>query len=325
MAFPSSLITTNLTDVVATTLLARSGKIADNVTDNNAILNRLKKKEKVRPFSGGREIIEELSFADNTNGDWYSGNDTLPVAAQDVIGGAVFSIKQYACPVVINGLEELQNSGDEAVIDLLESRIAVAEASAKNDMATGLYSDGTGSGSKQIVGLDAAVPADPTTGTYGGINRATAANAFWRSQIRTVTISASNVRLELTKMLGNCSRGPDGVDLVLAGTTVWGILQEELQDQQRFTDPQLANMGFSTVKFMNADVVLDGGIGGNATATNFYCLNTNYIHYRPHKRRNFVPLKKRDAFNQDASVSILAWAGALTMSGSQFQGRITGA
>jgi uncharacterized protein with WD repeat len=53
-------------------------------------------------------------------------------------------------------------------------------------------------------------------------------------------------------------------------------------------------------------------------------LNTNYIHYRPHSARNFVSLSpnKRYSINQDAEVQILAWAGALTMSGSQFQGRL---
>jgi hypothetical protein len=71
--------------------------------------------------------------------------------------------------------------------------------------------------------------------------------------------------------------------------------------------------------------VLDGGIGGNATATNAYFLNTSYLHYRPHVDTNMVAGKKRMSFNQDASAEILLWAGNLTCSGAQFQGRITGA
>lgn len=78
---------------------------------------------------------------------------------------------------------------------------------------------------------------------------------------------------------------------------------------------------------MNADVVLDGGIGGKATATNMYFLNTDYLMLRPHKDRNMRPLSpgKRSSINQDAEVQILAWAGNLTCSGAQFQGRLTGA
>jgi hypothetical protein len=75
---------------------------------------------------------------------------------------------------------------------------------------------------------------------------------------------------------------------------------------------------------MDADVVLDGGIGGFATTKTAYFLNTKYLHWRPHGSRNMVPLNpnKRYAINQDAEVQILAWAGNLTCSGRQFQGRL---
>jgi hypothetical protein len=73
---------------------------------------------------------------------------------------------------------------------------------------------------------------------------------------------------------------------------------------------------------MDADVVLDGGIGGFMPTETGYFLNTKYIHYRPHRDRNMVPLSpgQRYSVNQDAAVQILAWAGNLTMSGAQFQG-----
>ena len=53
-------------------------------------------------------------------------------------------------------------------------------------------------------------------------------------------------------------------------------------------------------------------------------LNTKYIKWRPHSARNMVPLSpsKRYAINQDAEVQIIGWAGNLTTSGSQFQGRL---
>jgi hypothetical protein len=175
MAFP------NVSDIIATTIENRSKKVADNVTKNNAILTRLEQRGKRRPFSGGRLIYEELSFAENSNAGWYSGYDILPVGVSDVISAAQFDIKQAACPVTISGLEMLQNSGKEAFIDLLEARLNVAESTMANLIAGGLYSDGTGAGGKEITGLDAAVPLDPTTGTYGGIDRNTW--TFWRSQV----------------------------------------------------------------------------------------------------------------------------------------------
>jgi hypothetical protein len=97
-----------------------------------------------------------------------------------------------------------------------------------------------------------------------------------------------------------------------------------LQAQQRFTQAEVGDLGFPSVKFMGTDVVLDGGVGGGATAGTAYFLNTDYIKYRPHAQRNMVPLSpnKRYSTNQDAEVQILGWAGNLTMRGSQFQGRL---
>jgi hypothetical protein len=321
MAFPN----TSISDIIATTLESRSGKIADNVTGNNALLAALKAKGKIRTFGGGREIWEEFSFADNGNVGWYSGYDTLSTAAADVLSGASFAIKQAACPVVISGLEELQNSGKEAVIDLMQSRIEVAESSMANLISAGLYSDGTGSGSKQITGLLAAVPVTPTTGTYGGINRATASNAFWRSYAvdTGAAPSATTIQGILNTAWASLVRGSDRPDLLVMDGTTWSAYLASLQALQRFTGTDTAKLGFPTIKYMDADVVMDGGIGGDATSVTCYLLNTKYLHFRPHKDRNMVPLSpNRTATNQDATVKILAWAGNLTCSGAQFQGQI---
>ena len=313
----------NVSDLITTTLEDRSSDIADNVTENDAFLFTLNKKGNVRTFSGGRIIYEPLSFAENPNGGSYSGYDILPTGPADVISAAEFSIKQYAVPVSCSGLEELQNMGKNQVIDLVEGRVNVAKSTIRNLLEAGLFSDGTGNGGKDLVGLDAAVAASPSTGTYGGINRAT--YSFWRNQTNTVTITASNAVGELTELYASCTRMNDTPNLVLAGGTVWAFYMAQLQALQRFSDPDLANAGFANVLFMNAPMVLCGGIGGSATATNFYMLNTKYLHWRPHSSRNMVPLKKRDSFNQDASVVPLVWAGALTCSGARFQGRLIGA
>tara|TARA_B110000503_G_C6868064_1_gene297504 strand:- start:302 stop:613 length:312 start_codon:yes stop_codon:yes gene_type:complete len=96
-----------------------------------------------------------------------------------------------------------------------------------------------------------------------------------------------------------------------------------LQALQRFSTPETGNLGFPSLKFMDADVVLDGGIGGQNDTNTAIFLNTDYLFFRPHSGRNMVPLSpnKRYATNQDAEVQILAWAGNLASSGCQFQGR----
>ncbi len=315
MAFP------NVSDIIATTIESRSKKVADNVTKNNALLAKLSQRGRMKTFSGGRLIYEELSFAENGNAGWYSGYDLLPVAAQDVLSAAQFDIRQAACPVVISGLEMLQNAGPEQMIDLLSSRLDVAESTMRNLICGGIYSDGTGSGGKEITGLNAAVPLDPTTGTYGGIDRATW--NFWRSKVNNST-DATNIQTKMNALWASLVRGSDRPDLIVVDNVVWQAYLASLQAQQRFMSAGEGNLGFPSIKFMDCDVVLDGGIGGFCPAGTGFFLNTNYIKYRPHAQRNFVPLSpnKRYSINQDAEVQILGWAGNLTTCGAQFQGRL---
>lgn len=54
-----------LTEIVTTTLRNRTGKLADSVTKNNALLYRLRSKGKVKPVSGGRTIVQELNYQEN--------------------------------------------------------------------------------------------------------------------------------------------------------------------------------------------------------------------------------------------------------------------
>ena len=211
-------------------------------------------------------------------------------------------------------------------MDLMEKRIGVAEATMKNLITQGLYGDGTGFGGKAINGLDAAIPTTAEvsqTDTYGGINRTTW--AFWRTQTTTGTdiSTAAKCQAVMNAQWATQVRGSDRPDLIIMDVAYWGDFLASLQAQQRFTDPKAADLGFPTLKFMDADVGLDGGIGGFATTQTAYFLNTNYLFYRPHKDRNMVPLSpnRRYSVNQDAEVQILAWAGNLTTSGAQFQGR----
>jgi hypothetical protein len=123
MAFP------NVTDIVATTIQSRSGKLADNTLRQNALLNWLNKKGRVKTFSGGNVITQELMYNDPTtqNAGSYSGYDVIDITPNSPISWAQFDIKQYAAAVSASGLDLLQNSGKEKIIDLLEGRIEVSE------------------------------------------------------------------------------------------------------------------------------------------------------------------------------------------------------
>ena len=322
MAFANSAIT----DIIATTIQSRSGELADNLTQNNAILQRLEQKGNIKPFSGGNVILQEIMYNDpNTNNaNSYSGYEVLNISPDSPISAAQFSITQYADSVTMSGLEMLQNSSKEAIIDLLDGRMQVSEARLLNRISGDLYLDGTGNGGKNITGLAAAVPDSPATGTYGGINRANW--TFWRPTVTTgTTVTYSNIQGLMTTTAIQLVRGTDKADLIVCDNNFYSLYVQSLQAIQRINTEESGAAGFASLKFYgggtSADVVLGGGYGSQATANHMWFLNTDYIFLRPHKERNFVPIGgERQAINQDAIVKLYGWAGNLTCSNQFLQG-----
>ena len=317
----------NLSEIVATTILSRTRQIADNVTENNGLLTALKAKGKIKTFSGGTEIAQELSYQENQTAKWYSGYEKLNVAPSDVISAAKYAIKQLSVAVTMSGLEQLQNAGREQMIDLLAGRIDNATGTMKNTVSEGLYSDGTGSGGKQLTGLQSQVATSPSTGTVGGINRAN--HSFWRNQtvnagtLTTDTTSDDYILKRMNEVWVKCVRGSDTPDLIVGDNNTWSLMWQAMQNQQRFTsmNGKMAKAGWQTLMFNSAEAILDGGIGGNAPSNTMYFLNCDYIHHRPHSRRNMVPLdKNRYSVDQDAMVQLILFAGNLTMSFAKAQG-----
>lgn len=317
-----------LSELVTTTLRNRSGVIADNMSKNNAILYKLNRKGKVKPVSGGRTIVQELSYAENSTFQYYSGYETLNISPTDVISAAEFDWKQASVAVSISGLEQAQNSGPDALLDLLESRIEVAEKTMQNNLAAGMYSDGTGSSGKQVGGLQLLVADTVSSGTVGGINQGT--YSFWRNQTWQTTTeissaaSAANMQRSMNGLWMRTKRQADQVDLILADANYYGFYWSSLQAIQRITKDAngMASAGFTSLEYMGADVVLDGGIGGGCPTNHMYFLNTDYLFWRPHRDRNMVPLERRGSLNQDATVQLIIFMGNMTASNRELQGVI---
>lgn len=326
MAIPNSAIP----EIVATTLRNRTGKAADNISKNNALMNRLKKRGKIKTVSGGRTIDQELEYAENGTFKRYSGYELLNIAPSDVFTMAEFNYAQAAVAVSMSGLEMLQNAGEEAVIDLLEGRINNAERTLANNIAVDMYSDGTADGGKQIGGLQLLVDATPATGTVGGIDASATIAAFWRNIAFDATTdggaaaSVSNIQSYMNRVWVQLVRGADAPDLIVADNNYYRLYLESLQAIQRITSDEMAEAGFTSLRYMNADVVLDGGVGGGAPTNSMYFLNTNYIFFRPHSQRNFAPIgDERFSTNQDAMVKLIGFAGNMTVSNRRLQGILT--
>lgn len=324
MASPNS----TFTEIVSTTNRNWRNKFADNVSKNNALLNRLTKKGRTRTLSGGYEIIEQLDYAENGTYQRYSGYDILNISASDVLSAAAFQWRNVAIHVTANGTELRNNSGKEQMINLVESRLKNAYRSANNNMSSDVYSDGTAS--NQVNGLQALV-SDLGTGTVGGINSTTF--TFWKSILQSnaaplqgggaVTISKTTMQTQMNNLWMELSRGVDKPDLIVSSNEYFNFYEESLTDLKRYMADDEGQGGFISLKYKSADVIFDGGTkGGGIPAAHMYFLNTDFLNLVVHKDANWTEMDTKPSINQDATVIPIIWQGNLTASNRSLQGLI---
>lgn len=323
------MATPNLSVLATVAIDSRTKQVADNVSNSNAVLWAIKKFGGIKPFTGGTSIVEEFAFAENVNTGSYSGFDTLAAAQTEELTAAQFAIKQYSTAVTISGLDEAMNSGKEKMLDLLEEKLTVAENSLTNALVQGIYGDGTANAGKALTGLQAAVPVANTTGTYGGINRATW--AVWRNKklkggaVDFVgSITSANVWAQYLALYLQLVRGTDKPTVAVASTAHYSALLTAMQAQQRFQESseEMTKAGFNNVMFMDMPVVVENNTGSSATgipAATTYMLNTKYLRLRPYGGVEFKSFG-RDPVNQDAMIKYMKWYGNLTCRAQMFQG-----
>lgn len=263
---------------------------------------------------------------------WYSGYETLNIAPQQIFSAAIYQIRQSAVSVSVSGLEELQNAGEEQMIELVGGRVANAERSLEALISTGVYSDGTTP--KSIGGLQYLISKTPSSGSVGGIDPATW--QFWQN-IKYAAIadggaaaSPANIRGYMDAVANQLIRGTDKVDMVVSDNNFWELYNQSLQAIQRTEEVKTGEGGFEYLKYRGSKVIMDGGFQGYSSdpipvggcpANTMYFINSRYLKYRPHRDRNFNAIgPKRMSVNQDASIKLMGWAGNMTISNRRLQG-----
>lgn len=319
MASPNSVFT----ELVTTTFRKHSKEIKDNMSKNNALLNRIYSKGNVRREDGGLSIVTPLDYAENNTYQRYSGYDTLNIGASDVISAAEFQWRQIAINVVASGLELRTNSGDTRIVNLVKARMKNAMRTFKNNFSADVYSDGTLA--NQINGLQALV-ADAGTGTVGGIDSSTW--TFWKNKVQSaasplqggggITPSATTIESLMLPLWLALTRGDDAPDLIVMANDYFTFFEVSQTSIKRYTDTAKADAGFTSLKYKNADVIYDGGSG--ITDAHAYFLNTDYMEMVVHKDADMTVMDEMKPYNQDAAVVPILWMGNLTVSNRSLQG-----
>lgn len=320
MASPNA----TFTELVTTTYRKHRKDIADNVSNNNALLRRIYSQGNVTHEDGGLSIVTPLDYAQNGTFQRFSGFDVLNIGASDVLTSAEYQWRQIAVNVVAAGDDLRKNSGDSRIVNLAKSRMKNAIRTFKNNFSSDLYSDG--SLANQINGLQALV-ANTGTGTVGGINSATW--TFWKNKVQSaaaplqgggaVTVSATTIETQLMLYLWLALvRGDDKPNLIISDNNYFAFYEASQVSIKRYTGAGDANGGFDALKYKGCDVIFDGGSG--IPANTMYFLNTDYLGLTVHSDADMEMVEDMRPYNQDAVVMPILWMGNLTCSNRGLQG-----
>jgi hypothetical protein len=321
MPTPSSVFT----EMVTTTDRTWGRKVTDNVSDHNALINRMKKKGNIKTVSGGYEIAEQIDYAENSTYQRYSGYEALNTSASDVLTSVKYPYQQVALHVTASGRELRMNSGKEAMINLVKARKENAMRTAANNFSVDVYSDGTET--NQINGLANLITADGT-GTVGGIVAGT--YTFWRNKFKEMTgtdtaasptvANAASMKADMNALWLSLNRGADKPDLVVMTHDLYALYELGEQQLQRYADSDLAKAGFATLKYKSADVIFDDNTNFGTTDEKAYFLNTDYLKLYQHREAQWTMDAEKTPVNQDAVVIPMYWMGNLVLTNRSLQG-----
>lgn len=266
----------NYSTLLSTTLAKHRKTLEDNVFNSRPLTYWLvDRKGRKRMESGGVKIVEPLIYAGNSDIKTYSGYERIDITPQTGITSAEYTWKQMAVPVVISGIEEFQNSGEEAVINLLEAKVMQAEETMKSKLNTMMFADGTGNSGKDWLGLKALVGNHELgPAVVGGIDCTTAGNEYWRSNVNYSATGRALTEAIMRSLYNGCGDG--GSDVPDFGVTTRALFEKYealLTPNVRYTDSESANLGFTNLLFKGKPLFWDY----DAPSGELFFLNSKYL------------------------------------------------
>lgn len=341
---PSSY-TVNYDSLLSTTLFAYRPKMVDNIFKFNAYLQALKQKDGIEYQDGGERVQQPLMYEQNDTVSSYKGYETLTVKPQDGITSAFFEWSEIAGTISISRREERQNSGEAALLKLLEKKIMQCEMSMKaavnQQLVQGTVNTATfvpGNSAKDLLPLGYFLRYAPATDPLAGGNVGNIAAAtydWWRPRVCTLggsvdtgqtfglTVTTyAGLKVGLHRMYNHCQKGADGSapNLVLCDQVTYETYENALDQQVRYTDQNLGDMGFQNIKLKGATMVWDElvpdvytGTTAITTGTAFF-LNTQFYKLVIDKQTDFITSPFVEPENQTAKTAKVMFMGQATVS-----------
>lgn len=336
--------TINYDALLSTTLDAFRPTLVDNIFKDSAFLAALRDMGAVDSQNGGERIRIPLMFGKNSTVKSYSGYETIDTTPQEGITTAFYEWAEIAGSITISRREERQNSGEAALLNLLESKIKQAEMSMREELNAQLL-QGTVSSSTFVPGNDAKDmyplgyflrkdnTTDPTTGGNVG-NISGSSHSWWRHQTANFNgdadtgvafnlsvTSYNGLKVALRRLYNHCGRGSGGFpDLAVCDQNTFETYVNALDQNVRFQNTRMADMGFENVKMSGATIIWDELVpdveNGTTAVTvgTVFMLNTKFYKLVIDSETDVVTTPFIEPENQTAKTAKVLFMGNATVS-----------
>lgn len=269
--------------------------------------------DKVEYESGGREISNPLITGRNPNVTSYAYYDELPVNQTNEFDTVRYGWARVAGTVIISDQEVDENQGETEIFKILKGKMQVLEESIKEKFQDYLYGAGLG---KDPNGLALLVPDDPTTGTVGGINRAT--EPQWRTMSKNYngSLLSTNIEEEFDDILLDMKQGKnEKPDLILCGRNIYKMYRKAVRDKisiladGTYSAKKMYDLGFDGVSFGGITMIYDE----DCPADKAYFLNTTYLRMHVLKHVNMKVKELSAPWTQDCVGRRIVWEGQMCL------------
>lgn len=262
---------------------------------------------------GNQYEVEQIRIGNSSSYQNYFGDEQVTYGKKDTVRQAKFPWANFhdgfgvdEDTLAANGITLTDNnadavpSADEKVrlTDLMKENFETLKLGIQNAFARELYQDGT-QDADAVAGLAAMISLTPNTGTYGGINAATA--AYWRNHASTniATGTVGTLTKEMEAIWRACGlRGGQYPTHIFCGSKFFDAYKADANaiNARQIVVPQRGGItqdaSTTGLYFNGIEVVWDptldlldeeAGTSGGERAKRAYFLNLNTIKLKPLK------------------------------------------
>jgi hypothetical protein len=275
-------------------------------------------KKRVIVEDGGPQITNPLIVGLNPNVTSMQYYDTVPVDQTNEFTTVEYTMSRVVGSLIISDQEDDENQGRAVIFKILKGKIMALEESIARQFAT--YHTSTGSGTDPN-GLGNLLPADPTTGSIGGISLAT--ESQWRpsSYDFNGTLTPENIEeafddiieLDLNRGMDSSGGAKQKPTVIFAGRNIYRMHKAAARDKQSIqlsetgTGKKLVNLGIVGTTHGGTPLLFDEKLAANDA----YFVNEEYLTLHVLRGVNMKIKKLVAPWNMDAVGRRVVWEGQL--------------